>query len=388
MDLLEGVHVLEVSHLWPDSVGQHLADLGADVVRIEHPERGSLSRGLHCFDGLDIPHLVWNRGKRGLALDLKTPDGHQLFLDLARRADIVVEGMRAGTLRKLGLGFDDLRKVNHGIVVVSMTGWGDSGPYRDLPSAGAGFDAYAGLQPAAYREDGLAELPDVVGTRGEGHYAVLVGGLHAALAALAAHVRSRATGEGAHVEVAQADAAVACGFDRLFYLLNGVEGRPTPAALHTRYQYYATKDGKAVFLAPGHPGQWARFCSAVGRADLVDSEPNREAERHEIAELVLTRTRDEWIAFCREHDVSAAPVNAGPEEVLADPQFLDRGLVAEYPDARRGSIKMIGPPVKVEGERFVARPAPEVGEHTDAVLRDFAIPAERIDALRRAGVIK
>jgi crotonobetainyl-CoA:carnitine CoA-transferase CaiB-like acyl-CoA transferase len=389
--LLEGVKALELSHLWPSVTGQLLADLGAEIILVEEPKKGNLSRGGRAGKSdVSMHHELWNRSKKSLTLDLKAPEGHALFLELVGKVDMVIDGLRGGAMEGLRLGYEALRAANPAIVYVSITGWGQETPYRRLRTQGAGFDGYAGVQPAIYRPDGLAQLPDLAGTRGEAHHGTYVGVLHAALGATAAYVRRLRTGEGAYVDVAMADAGASCLMDHFFYLLSlRPEERPEPwpTYRYTRYQYYATKDDKAVFFASPWDHFWTRFCEAVGRPDLVGSERDQEPERVEVAKIMRTKTRAEWVQFGLEQELSLAPVYS-PEEVLDDPHSQARDLVAETDHPRRGKLRMFGTPIKVKGQQFEVRAAPELGQHTDAVLRDLGIAEDRIRELRARSVIR
>lgn len=390
-DLMTGAVALEFSHQWPDSVGQYLADLGCEVIMVEPPGTGKQTRDLWVQDGVSMCHSHWNRSKKSLALDVKSDSGRALVTELIPKVDIVVSGLRAGTLTRLGLGYEALREVNPRLVYVSLSGWGESGPYRQLATNGAGFDAFAGLQPPDRRADGLPQLPEMPGTRGEAHYGAVVGGLQAALTAVAAWGRQQRTGEGACIDVAEADAAAAMLFDHLFWKLNFDldEGRPQPwpAAVRTRYQYYPTADGKTIFLSPAQPHFWQRFCELVDRLDLLDSERDTEAERLEIAAITRTRTRAEWVEWCLANDVPCAPLNDNVSELIADAQFQARDLVVEVPHPAKGSLKLFGSPAKLADQQFTPHAAPELGEHTDAVLARFGIADARMRELRQAGVI-
>jgi crotonobetainyl-CoA:carnitine CoA-transferase CaiB-like acyl-CoA transferase len=187
-----------------------------------------------------------------------------------------------------------------------------------------------------------------------------------------------------------ADAGSSSMMDHFFYLLSlRPEERPEPwpTYRYTRYQYYATKDDKAVFFASPWDHFWATFCEAVGRPDLIDSEPDQEPERQEVAKIMRTKTRAEWVEFALAQQLSIAPVYS-PAEALDDPHFQARDLLAECEHPQRGTLKMFGTPTKVRGQKFGVRAAPELGQHTDAVLRDFGVDEARIRELRAGGVIR
>jgi crotonobetainyl-CoA:carnitine CoA-transferase CaiB-like acyl-CoA transferase len=413
--LLAGVRVVEVAMLAPDAVGMHLADLGADVVKVEAPGLGDPARLLgRPYRGESPASRRWNRGKRSVTLDLRTAAGASVFRDLVARADVVVEGMRPGALARRGLGFADLLAVNPALVFASTTGWGQDGPYRDLGAHGLAFDAFAGLAP---RRD-LDGRP----ARPSGHvwHGIEAGPLHAALAVVAAIVRARATGEPCLVEVSEADAAVVWNQWRIVYeaavAAHGVEP-PDPDARElvealeasaegagrtgardlpgndVRYQYYAAKDGDVLVMAT-ETKFWENLCRGVGRMDLFERWPGRhladhdhgnDALRIELAAVFATRTRAEWVAFFLEYDVPGAPVYRDGE-VHADPHFAARDL---WIGKDRDGLLGLGSPVRVDGRRAVAdRPAPRAGEHTDDVLRDLlGYDDARMAALTEAGAL-
>ncbi|MGE0384930.1 MAG: CaiB/BaiF CoA transferase family protein [Gammaproteobacteria bacterium] len=390
-ELMTGAVALELSHQWPDAVGQHLADMGCEVIMVEPPGGGRQTRDLWVRDGLGMCHSHWNRSKKSLAVDVRTEGGRALLLELVARVDLLLCGLRPGAMERWGLDRAALSAVNPSLVHVALSGWGNSGPYRRLATNGAGFDGFAGLQPPDVRADGLAQLPEMPGTRGEVHYGAVVGSLYAAMCAAAAWGQRQRTGKGAWIDVAEADAAVAMRFDHLFWKLNFDldDGRPQPwpASARTRYQYYRTRDDRTVFLSPAQPVFWRRFCERLGRPDLLDSRVDTEAERIAIAAIARTKTRAEWVQWCLDNDVPCAPVYDQTGELLEDPQFQARDLVAEVQDPGHGPVKLFSSPAKVEGQQFTPRPAPALGEHTDALLARFGVDADRIAGLRRAGVV-
>lgn len=412
--LLDGVRVVEVSILAPDAVGMHLADLGAEVVKVEAPGLGDPARLLgRPYRGASPASRRWNRGKRSVTLDLRSRDGAAVFRELVARADAVVEGMRPGALARRGLGFEDLVAVNPRLVFASVSGWGQSGPYRDLAAHGLAFDAFAGL--ATPRSvDGRPARPS-------GHVwtGIEAAPLYAALAVVAGIVRARETGEPCRVEVGEADAAAAWNQWRIAYEAVAAEradprdadhrelesaleaaaegaGRTGPGDLpgaDVRYQYYASADG-CVLLMATETRFWENFCRGAGRMDLFERWPGKppadhdygnDALRSELAALFATRTRAEWVAFFLAHDVPGAPVY-GPGEVHADPHFAERGL---WLDRERHGVPLLGSPVRVAGRVAVAgRGAPGAGDDTEEVLRALlGYDDERVAALRRSGAL-
>lgn len=394
MALLDGLRVVEVALLAPNMLGMHLADLGADVVKVEDPGAGDYTRhvGAAQVGGLSFLHLRWNRGKRSVVIDLRTPEGADVFRDLVASSEVVIEGMRAGALERRGLGYDALRAMKPSIVFCSLSGLGQTGPYRDLATHGVAYDAYAGHATPETTDDGFVTIPRRyfdIGTQ--------AGGLYAAMGVLAAVLHARATGEGTHLDIAQADAAVAWNAGRLDPLLSGAPTPPRGADLHesVRYQYYATSDGRTILFQASERHFFRRFCRAVGREDLV-SESDAEFGEHargdvalrtQLAALFATRTQAEWVELFIAADVPGGPVNSAGE-LLDDPQFLDRAQIVEHDHPEAGPLRLLGTPIHTGEPPVAVGPAPAQGEHTDEVLAELGYDSRRITALREQGVVR
>jgi crotonobetainyl-CoA:carnitine CoA-transferase CaiB-like acyl-CoA transferase len=402
---LAGVSIVESSLLGPGELTSFLADLGADVIKVE-PPRGDYVRGMTwpIVEGESLLHLHIHRGKRSITLDLRKPEAVEVYLDLVRRADAVVEAMRPGSLARRGLGFDRLREVNPRIVFCSISGYGTTGPYRDLPAHGIAFDTWAGLVPPAYDDEGFCYMPE--------HTSV---GIHAgpmlgALALLAGVVRARATGEGCEIEIAQSDAAAYFDWYRIETwrayerpesevtgnASDNYERRaPGTAGMRegVRYQIYDSADGQVLFMA-SEQEFWRNFCAGVDRMDLFERWPGKRYADHarnnrellrELREIFRTKTTAEWIDFGNEVNTPMAPVNTS-KTIADDPQFRDR--FPWIPASRLGADEM-PLPVHLAGEELpVPTRAPKVGEHTDEVLGDvLGYDADRVASLRSAGAL-
>ena len=411
--MLAGVRVIEVAMFAPDAVGMHLADLGAEVIKVEAPGLGDPARLLgKPYRGESPATRRRNRGKHSLTLDLRSTAGAEVFRDLVRGADVVIEGMRPGSLARRGLGFEELLAENPRLVFATISGWGQSGPYRDLGSHGLAFDSFAGLAPPR-------ELNGRT-TRPSGHVwqGLEAAPLYAALAIVSAIVRARASGEPSLIEVSQADAAATWNGWRIAYDAAVAEHGAAPAdpdarelvealeasaegsgqsgdaditGMDVRYQYYSAKDGTVLLMAT-ETKFWKNFCRGLERMDLFERWPGRghsdhdygnEALRDELTKIFATRMRAEWLAFFIEHDVAGAPVyEAG--ETSGDPHFESRGL---WIDRAVHSVPLLGSPVRVDGTIAVSnRAAPSNGADSEAVLRDvLGYGASRIAALRAKG---
>lgn len=377
-DLLSGIRVLEVSFLAPDSLGGHLADLGAEVIKVEEPPDGSRIRQAWSPVWVSL-HWRWNRGKKSVFLDLKTEEGRDAFRQLAREADVVIDGLRAGAMGRLGLGYEDIQAVNPGIVYCSLSGLGQDGPYRDMPTHGWAFDAFAGLARPEIAEDGSPLLPkeraSLVG--------IQAGPLYAAMGVLAALLRCRATGEGAYIDVAQVDAAVVWRSNVLDSMANGIKAADTEARL--RYQFYATGDDAYILFMALEDKFWRNFCDAIGRSELFDHPGARpttatpeqiEELREELMNIFRSRTRKEWVDIFVAHDIAGSPVYLGVD-VLDDEHVTAHNLAIEQPQPDGSTLRLMGTPIRIRGETFEPPAAPAAGEHTEAVLSaaGISVPA-------------
>ena len=335
-------------------------------------------------------HLRWNRGKKSVFLDLKAEPGRHVFLELAACSQVVVDGLRAGALERYGLGYDALRELNPAIVYCSLNGTGQSGPYKELATHGLAYDAYAGLAPPAFREDGQPYIDRNV-TVG-----IVAGPLYAALGVAAALVRAGRSGVGQHLEVAQMDCAAAWQGIQIDASLNNIETQYEGMKDSVRYQYYRCKDGKFVIFQASERKFWLNFCRGVGREDLLaggegklvaDHARGDEELRSALAEIFEGRSREEWVRFFVEHNVPGGPMNT-PEDLGDDPHFRARGLVFEQQHPQAGTLRSFGTPIVMAGQRFAAEPAPSPGQHTDEVLSEvLGYDEQRLRELRSAGTI-
>ena len=403
--LLSGVRVIESSLLGPGAITTHLADLGADVIKVEPPQGDYIRRMTWpIVEGDSLLHLHIHRGKRSLVLDLRQPEAIEVYRDLVRGADAVVEAMRPGSLAKRGLGFDDLCQVNPRIVFCTISGYGMTGPYHDMPSHGIAYDTWAGLVPPAYDEDGYCYIPE------HPSMGIHAGPLFGSFGILAAILRARSTGEGCQLEVAQSDAAAYMDWYRIETwkayerpqsevtgnASDDFERRaPGTAGMKegVRYQMYETVDGHVLFMA-SEQAFWKNFCVGIDRADLFERWPgatyadhargNRELQAI-LRDVFLSRTSAAWIEFGAAANTPIAPVNTS-KTIAEDPQFADR--LPWIPAARLGADQLPFPVKVVNEELPVPTRAPTVGQHTDEVLADvLGYDDARIAALRSAGAL-
>jgi crotonobetainyl-CoA:carnitine CoA-transferase CaiB-like acyl-CoA transferase len=391
--LLHGVRVLELSLLAPDLLGMHLADLGAEVIKIEQPPAGDYLRdiGARKVAGINLMHLRWNRGKRSLLLDLKQSRGQAVLHRLAARSDIFIDGLRGGAAGRCGADYERIRACNRAVVYCSLSGTGQSGPYAKLATHGVAYDAYAGLAPPAIHADGSPRIPNYTPV---GIYAAP---LYAAMAVCAALVAARRSGEGRRIDVAELVAAVSWQAERIDALLNRASVEIPDMTDSVRYQYYRTADDRVVLFQASERKFWLRFCEAVGRPDLFAAKPGAPAGDHargdetlraELASIFRSRTRSEWIGFFIDHDIPGGPVHE-PNEVPLDPHFRAHAPLFEQDHPAAGRLRLFATPVAVERESFSALPAPSPGQHSGEVLRSvLEMSATELAELRAANVVQ
>lgn len=401
---LHGLRILEASALGPAGITMPLVDLGAEVIKVEPPS-GDYIREMTwpIIDGVSLMHLHINRGKRSIVMDLRSDEDVETFKALAQTCDVVVEAMRPGGLARRGVGYEQLRELKPDIVFCTISGYGMTGPYQNLPAHGVAFDTWAGIVTPEVNEDGFAYLPE------HASMGIHAGPLFGALGILAAVVRARTTGEGSYLEIAQSDAAAAMdwyrietwkAYERSEDVVTGNKAdnyeRRAPGTAGmiegVRYQVYEAADGRYVLFMASEQAFWKNFCEAVGRNDLFEKWPGSKYADHargnlelraELKEIFKTRTGEDWVTFGTEANFPVAPVNT-PQTIADDPQFHDR--FSFYPVERLGA-EQIGSPLKFIDETLpVPTHAPTVGQHTDEVLADLlGWSAEDIAASRARG---
>jgi crotonobetainyl-CoA:carnitine CoA-transferase CaiB-like acyl-CoA transferase len=385
---LAGVRILDLTRLLPGPVcTMHLADLGADVVKVEDTGAGDYARTLGAVDGEPsafFRHV--NRHKRSIALDLKDARGRDAFFALARRADVVVEGFRPGVVDSLGIGYDAVRAVRPAVVYASISGYGQAGPRASRAGHDINYLGYAGVLDQTGTRDGPPALSNL-------QIADLLGGAMAAATAIcAALVGARARGHGRYVDIAMADGALAHNIFALQALAQHGRTRARGDDLLTGgvpcYGVYPTRDGRWLAVGALEPKFWRALCEAIGRPDLVAGQLATGEEgarvRGELESVLRTRTLGAWTALFDGVDACVTPVLT-LDEALHDPQFVFRGMVVLADDGARS----LAPPWALSGHRFeVRRPAPAQGEHTRELLGEAGYDDAAIDALIDAGAAR
>jgi crotonobetainyl-CoA:carnitine CoA-transferase CaiB-like acyl-CoA transferase len=382
------VRVLDLTRLLPGPVCTlYLADLGADVVKVEDTGAGDYARHLGNRPGtVSAFYRAVNRNKRSIALDLKHPEGRAAFRALAARADAIVESFRPGVVASLGVAYDDVAAVNPRIVYASISGYGQDGPRAQAAGHDINYLGYAGVLDQTGTRDGPPALCNL-------QIADLLGGAAtAAIALLAALLGAQRTGRGRYVDVAMADASLAHNIFALHALTQWGRTLPRGADLLTGgvpcYGVYGTQDGRWLAVGALEDKFWQRLCATIGRPNLaplgfaLGDEGARV--RRELEAVFAAAPLAQWTERFASVDCCVTPILT-LDEALDDPQFAARGMAV----ARSDGSRQYAPPWKMSGQEFsVAREAPAQGEHTADVLREAGYDDASIAALEKAGTIR
>jgi len=378
-DLLEGIRVVESATLFNgDTLGTILGDLGADVIKVESPFQGDYLRWFlgQITPGNSPAHVQVNKNKRSVAIDLRTPEGLDVFWKLLDTADVFVDGNASDACAKLGIGYEHQRLRKPDIIYCQYSGFGSEGPYAAIPTHGQMMNALAGalLQPADAPMGGTA-------SGGEGTAA---GAVHAALHVSAALTYRHRTGEGCFIDVAGVDGVIAQSWIASTYALNDdriTDRSSLPGgAMGAKYAHYETKDGFGVLFCCIEPKFWANFCRAVERDDLIESHREGAVDfgdptddlGAEIQRIIGARDLADWMVLAAERDIPMGPSYRGLAEAVDDAHLRTRGVIHEQDHPTLGRFTYIGEAGKVAGQPYRVRyPAPALGEHTDEILKEL-----------------
>ena len=403
--LLAGVRIIESAMLGPAAVGMNLADLGAEVIKVEKPGSGDDTRAwgppwLRDAEGRDTGESAYflscNRGKKSLALDIAHPAGSRIVRELARHCDVLVENFKVGGLAKYGLDWDSLHAINPRLVYCSITGFGQDGPYAERPGYDFIVQGMGGLMSVTgERDDAPGGGPQKVGVA----VADLFTGMYATVAVLAALTFREQSGQGQRIDLALLDAQVAMlANQNMNFLVSGQApmrlGNAHPNIVP--YQTFATSDGHLI-LAVGNDAQFRRFCELAGCAELADdarfaSNPARVAHRTALIPLLepilRSRTTLAWIGALEAAGVPCGPINR-LNEVFDDPQVRHRGLRIDLPHPTAGNLAQVASPIRLSATPpEYASPPPLLGQHTNEILQELlGFPEEERARLREMGVI-
>jgi crotonobetainyl-CoA:carnitine CoA-transferase CaiB-like acyl-CoA transferase len=387
---LEGLRVLDLTRLQPGNYATMvLGDLGADVVKVEEPGRGDYVRWTPPMVGeSSAMHQVLNRNKRSVTLNLKKPEGAGLLMRLAAKADVLIESFRPGVMERLGVGYEKLAEANPGLVYAAITGYGQTGPYRDRAGHDINYIATAGILGTTGPAGGPPVLPSV-------QIADLSGAMMAVIGLLAALWRKTSSGRGEFVDVSMMDVSLSW---LALHLAPWFAGAPqlerSSGYLNGGFPFYRTyecADGKFISVGALEPQFWAALCTAIGHVDLISEQYAPEARRAEIhailEETFRAKPRDEWVAALSGLDTCVAAVNDFTE-MAADPQVQARGIVTEVPRPGAESWKDLGVAVALLNNPGAIRiPAPGLGEHNTEIYSEIGLEPAELEKLSAAGVI-
>jgi crotonobetainyl-CoA:carnitine CoA-transferase CaiB-like acyl-CoA transferase len=399
---LEGITVLDLTRLAPGPYcTMILADLGADVIKIEEPgpptgRRAQQAAGLSPVPppryGVDrhSPHWALNRNKKSLGLNLKHDAARQIFYQLAERADVVVEEFRPGVAKRLGIDYDTLRQRNPRLIYCAVTGYGQSGPYKDLVGHDINYISMAGCLGMIGPHGGPPVIPHNLIADFAG------GGMHGAIGVLAALMARERTGRGQLVDIAMTDGVYSLLVSHLStYFATGMVPRRGETLLDGGahyYNVYEAKDGKWLSIGSIEPWFYANLCKALGREDFLPYEFAEGEKREEIKQAFRdtfkTKTRDEWFDLLTQHDICVGKVY-DLDETATDPHLRARDMIVETDHPEAGPVKQVGISVKLSDTpgqiRFLAAP---LGTHTEEILTGLGYTPEKIAQLRAEGGIK
>lgn len=373
---LEGVVVLDLSRvLAAPYTGMILADMGADVIKIERPGKGDDSRAYGPFkNGESVYYMSLNRGKRSMTLNMKSEEGKQILKDLVKEADVLVENFRGGTMDKLGLGYDVLKEINPRLIYSACTGFGMTGPYKFDPAYDVIVQGMGGIMSITGQEGG--EPTKVGASIGD-----ITAGIFSVVGIMMALYAREKTGKGQLVDVSMLDCQVAILENAIARYMNaGVSPKPigNRHASITPFQSLKTSDGY-VIIAVGNDTLWQKFCGLIDRPDLA-ADPrfttnplrteNVKVLGEELTKTFVTKTMDEWLHILKEGGIPVGPIN-DVERVIKDPAVIARDMIVTTHHPVAGDVEMAGVPIKLsDTPGSVDGPAPTLGQHTREILKE------------------
>ncbi|TKT69910.1 CoA transferase [Aquamicrobium sp. LC103] len=388
---LDGLKVLDLTRLLPGAFAtQILADMGADVLKVEQPGSGDYNRAFAPIAKEESgSFLLLNRNKRSLTLNLKTDEGKDILRDLVRGADILIEGFRPGVMDRLGIGYESLRQINPGLIYCAISGYGQTGPWRLRPGHDMNYLAEAGaLQLFGKAGEGPIvpglSIADVGG-----------GSLMATTGILAALWSRMRMGQGQFVDISMHDGAISWlslhGAETLFAGIEPKGGERPFIGQAACYNIYECADGRHVALGIIEEHFWERFCRVFGTPEFIGRQwpegDEARAQKAALQERFLTKTRDEWVAELDSVDIPFGPV-LGIAEALETDHARAREMLLEIDHPAEGRVPQLGFPIKLSNTPATIRSAPPLlGEHTDEVLEALGYDAPRIGALKEAGAV-
>ena len=399
---LEGVKILDLSGLAPGALcTMILADLGAEVIKIEPPTPSPIAGGGPSPKGeekrKETAYFALNRNKKSVGINLRSEAGRQIFYRLAQQADVVVEGYRPGVVKRLGVDYDTIKKLNPSIIYCSLSGYGQDGPYHTFPGHDINYISLAG----ALGLIGFPEGPPVIPLNLLADFAGAP--LYGAIGILTALIARNKTHKGQYVDISYIDGVISMmTFLTTGYFFSSVIPKRGETLLQGAYPYYGvyeTKDGKYITIGCLEPHFWENLCRLLGREDYIPyhftlehfSKKPEDKKWEEISsylkQVFLTKTRDEWFELLIQNDIPAGKVYS-LDEVFTDPQVLHRQMVIEVEHPTLGKVRQVGIAPKLSDTPGKVRSlSPLLGEHTDGVLQELGYSQEEIESFRQEGAI-
>ncbi len=384
--LLEGIKILDLTRLLPFSYGSMLlADMGAEVIKIEQPSVGDYMRWLPPVNKKEnYVFLSTNRNKKSITLNLRKAEGKEAFFRLARNADVIFESFRPGVVKKLGIEYESIQKINPKVIYCSCTGFGQSGPYRQRAGHDINYLGVSGVLGVTGRHLGKPVVPGVP-------VADMTAGVFCALAISAALAGRMSSDEGQYIDISMTDCMVS--YMHLFSpaLFGTTEVSLAVSGGNIRYETFETKDGKFISFGNLEDKFWFNLCDLIGREDLKECKFEEGQKQgglmEEIKDLFRSKTREEWLSLMEGKDICYGPVNE-VEEIFEDPQIKHRDMHFEIEHPVEGKIGQIGFPIKFSKHSEIFRcPPPTLGEHTEEILKEVGYTAEEIEELRGSSAI-
>ncbi|GHO93203.1 CoA transferase [Reticulibacter mediterranei] len=389
---LHGIRILDLSRLLPGAyASQMLADFGADVIKVEEPGSGDYARAMppHGPGGMSLYFLATNRNKRSVTLNLKVPQGREIFLRMVRQADVVLESFRPGVMQRLELDYEHLKEINPSLVYCAISGYGQDGPYQQRAGHDLNYAGYAGLLHYNRGQHGEPAMPATqLGDLAGGSFMAVIG-------ILTALVGRAQAGEGRMIDAAMTEGVLSLlPLLSTFYLNTGKAPQPGRSSLDGGlpcYNIYETQDGKHVTLAALEPKFWHTFCTRIGHLELLPFHtPVGPGEREQAIDLLRTifktKTRDEWLAELAEIDACVGPVYS-MDEALNDPHAQTRGVTITAPIADE-TFRTLPSFPRISGVETEQRYAPPtLGEQSDEILRAVGYTDTEIEQFKKEGFV-
>jgi len=380
MRALEGIKFLDLSRLFPGPYcSMILADLGADVLRIEDRR--------FAGEGPGMPTVM--RNKRHMTLNLKHPQGKDIFYRLAREGDVILEGFRPGVTARLGIDYESIKRINTKIIYCSVTGYGQDGPYRNMVGHDVNYLSFGGVLGLNGEAGGDPVIPPIQVAD------MAAGGMNAALGIMGALIARQRTGRGQYIDISMLDGIVAM-LPFPVSLLWGLGQNPRRgdtllSGRYPCYSVYETREGGFISIGALEPRFWEALCRKLGREDFIPSQYDEGEKREEIFSFLRatfkTKTREEWMEELKDVDVCLGKV-LSLEETLRDPQVVSRRMVTDFADPRKGKMRLLSSPLKLSDTPPDIRTAPaDFGEHTEEVLGELGFNADQIEELKKSGAV-